>query len=119
MENNQIKEIVDKTLEKLKALSNSDCIIGKAIEGSNGEVVIPICKASVGFVSGGGEYSSSSIKRTKEYPFAGGSSAGCSVTPIGFLIIGKAVEFISIEGNDIINKMYNFASKLCDNIKKS
>ena len=119
MENNQIKEIVDKTLEKLKALSNSDCIIGKAIEGNNGEVVIPICKASVGFVSGGGEYSSASIKRTKEYPFAGGSSAGCSVTPIGFLVIGKTIEFINIEASDIVNKIYNFATKICDNIKKA
>ena len=118
MENNQIKEIVDKTLEKLKALSNSDCIIGKAIEGNNGEVVIPICKASVGFVSGGGEYSSTSIKRTKEYPFAGGSSAGCSVTPIGFLVVGKTIEFINVGGNDVFDKIYNFAAKWCDNIKK-
>ncbi len=115
---NQVKEIVDKTLEKLKALSNSDCIIGKAIEGKNGEVIIPICKASVGFVSGGGEYSSGHIKKTKEYPFAGASSAGCSVTPIGFLVVGKTVEYINVNSANLVDSICKFSSKICENIKK-
>ncbi len=118
MENNQVKEIVDKTLDKLKTLVDSDCIIGKAISGKNGELVIPICKASVGFVSGGGEYFSECIKKTKEYPFAGGSSAGCSVTPIGFLIVGRSIEFVSVNCDNIWDKVYNFASKVCEDIKK-
>ncbi len=116
---NQVKEIVDKTLDKLKQLANSDCIIGKEIKCENNEIIIPICKASVGFVSGGGEYSSACIKKTKEFPFAGGSSAGCSITPIGFLVVGKTVQYISTNSDDMFSKIYNFASKICEDIKKA
>ena len=84
----------------------------------NNEIIIPICKASVGFVSGGGEYSSVCSKRLKEFPFAGGSSAGCSIVPIGFLVIGKTVQYISTDQSSVFEKICNFASKMCEEINK-
>ena len=115
MENNQIKDIVNNTLEKLKGLMDSDCIIGKSISGNNGEIIIPICKATIGFVSGGGEYSSNNVKK-QGYPFSGGSSAGCSVTPIGFLIVGDRVDYINTSSDNVLTKVFGFASKICEDI---
>lgn len=114
MENNQVKEVVDATLLKLRDIANTDCIIGKEIDTTIGKVV-PVCKASIGFVSGGGEYDSKA--KQKDYPFAGGSSAGCSLVPIGFLIIGDSVKFIKADSENAFDKICDFATKICDEIK--
>ncbi len=115
MEDNQVKSVVDNTLDKLKDLVDTNCIIGKEIETKIGKVV-PICKASIGFVSGGGEYNASKCK-IKDYPFAGGSSAGCSLTPIGFLVIGEKVQFIKVESDNAFDKLCDFATSICEEIK--
>ncbi len=114
MENNQVKEVVDATLARLKDISNADCIIGKTIETKAGKV-IPICKASIGFVSGGGEIDIK--KKVKEYPFAGGSSGGLSLAPIGFLVITDRVQFLSAGENNAFDKICDFATRICEEIK--
>jgi sporulation protein YtfJ len=70
-------------------------IVGDAIATADGCTIIPISRVSFGFVAGGGEYETANRTRndaaaqSKELPFAGGTGAGVTVQPLGFLVTGQ------------------------------
>lgn len=69
----------------------------------DGTTVVPISKISVGLVTGGGEYSR---KQDSEYPFAGASGAGMSVSPVCFLVSdGKSVRMLNVGGESLMDKV--------------
>ena len=77
-------EILVKTaIEKIRDMVDTDTIIGKPIETSNGTTIIPISKVSVGFGSGGSDLPS---KQAKDL-FGGGAGGGVSIQPIAFITI--------------------------------
>lgn len=85
MFDNPIESIMAQTMSNLKNLVDVNTVIGKPLLSADGtHTIIPISKLSMGFLVGGGEYNEKN--KTENYPYAGGSGAGISVTPIGFLI---------------------------------
>ncbi len=118
MDNNRVESVLNETLTKLKSMVDIDCIVGNPILNQSGETVVPISKATVGFVSGGGEYNAYK-KKNKDFPFAGGSGAGCTITPIGFLVIKKDnVSYINVDGDNTITKICDLATKIYQTFKK-
>ena len=95
MEQHPIESIMTSTLENIKDMIDVNTVVGKPVLTTDGSTIIPISRVSVGFVVGGGEYEYASKKGSsanggsEKQPFAGGSSAGVSVQPMGFLIINK------------------------------
>ena len=88
--NKKIESLVDVSLEKIRSLIDVNCVIGNAISMPDGTSVIPISKVSIGFVVGGGEYNDLNDKKhTAEFPMAGGTGGGFSVSPIGFFVVNK------------------------------
>ena len=85
-----IESIMHTTLENIRDMIDVDTVIGEAITTSDGSTVIPISRVSFGFVSGGGEYRCGASRHTGEensrMPFAGGTGAGVTVQPLGFLV---------------------------------
>ena len=85
-----IENILNITMSELKEMADVDTIVGKPFVTPNGQTIVPISKISFGFVSGGGEYHASAKAEkevaAKEYPFAGGSSAGISISPVAFMV---------------------------------
>ena len=90
---NQINELMSSAIEKIKGLIEENTVIGVPFETKEGTIIIPITKISVGFVSGGGEYNADykEFKKAERYPFAGGTGAGVSMQPEGFLVIKNDV----------------------------
>ena len=89
MFDNPIESIMANTLTNLKNLIDVNNVIGKPILSADGShTIIPISKLSMGFLVGGGEYSEE--KKTENYPYAGGTGAGVSISPIGFLVCNGA-----------------------------
>ena len=85
---NKIKSLIDSSLDEIRGMVDVNCVIGEAVSLPDGSVIIPISKVAVGFVSGGGEYSDLNSKRNNmQYPMAGGTGGGYSVTPIGFFVV--------------------------------
>ncbi len=82
---NQIENIMNSTLSNLKRITDVETIVGKPIVLPDNSILIPVSKVTMGFLIGGGEYDLKSKKELNEFPLAGGSSAGVSVVPIGFL----------------------------------
>lgn len=113
-----ISELIQNSMDKIKSIVDSSTVIGEKLETSDGTIIIPISKVTVGYVVGGGEYADLSSRRVaNHFPLAGGSSGGMSVTPVGFLVETKGeVSFINVENKSlyqsILNIFNNFVSKM-------
>jgi len=82
----QIGAVMQTALENIKDMIDVNTVVGEAVIAGNGNTVIPVSKVSFGFVAGGGEYGKLPDPRQ---PFAGGSGAGVSLQPVGFLVLGQ------------------------------
>ena len=79
-----IGNVMQTALENIKDMIDVNTVIGEPVVTGSGSTVIPISKVSFGFVAGGGEYTQNA---DPSRPFAGGSGAGVSLQPVGFLIL--------------------------------
>ena len=121
-EKHPINAILEESLAKIKNIIDVDTVIGEQITTPDGMKIIPVTKVSVGFVAGGGEYSQNLPikKQKKDYPFAGGSGTGFSITPIGFLIEkNDIIKFISADNkssfDNIVKILADLTKKLTSN----
>ena len=86
----KIESLIDVSLDKIRTMIDVNCVIGSAISLPDDSVIIPISKVSVGFVAGGGEYNDLNAKRNSaDFPMAGGTGGGFTVSPIGFFVVKK------------------------------
>lgn len=86
----KVDSIINDMMGNLKKLVDVNTVIGDPYNLPDGSTIIPISKVVVGFVAGGGEFGTGEKSPTS--PFAGGSGAGLTVEPVGFLI-GKNGEY--------------------------
>lgn len=85
---NKIESLIDVSMEKIRELIDVNCVVGNPITMPNDSVIIPISKVSIGFVSGGGEYNDLNAKRNSaDFPMAGGTGGGFTVSPMGFFVV--------------------------------
>lgn len=119
-EKNKIDEIMQTAFSSIRSLIDVDVVVGKPIF-ANTLMILPLTKVAMGFVSGGGEYFSEmkELKKEMQYPFSGGSGAGLSIQPIGFLVIdGKKVELIKIEQKSAFDKLVESVPEVAKFISK-
>lgn len=94
MSNHPISDLVSSALENIRDMVDVNTIIGEPIEAA-GKTIIPISKVSFGFGAGGSEFAPKKEQSTKDQAanqqtenlFGGGSGAGVSIQPVGFLVI--------------------------------
>ena len=96
MDKHPIESLMTTTMENIRDMIDVNTIIGEPISTQDGSTVIPISRVSFGFVAGGGEYTvqrppvRGEIRTEKEdLPFAGGTGAGVTVQPLGFLVTNQ------------------------------
>ena len=97
---NKLQEIISASLENIRSMVDANTVIGDAITTPQGVVIIPISKISMGFASGGLDYSGKNEEavRSRIQNFGGGGGTGLSIVPVGFLVVntdGK-VEMINV-----------------------
>lgn len=96
MNDNKMSEIIEASVNSLKSMAGADTIIGDAIKADDGTTIIPVSKLSIGFVSGGVDYTGKNPD--KKNNFGGGGGTGMSLTPVCFIVLhtdGK-VEMLSV-----------------------
>lgn len=96
MNDNRMSEIMETAISNLKSAMGADTIIGEAIKTDSGTVIIPVSKLSVGFVSGGIDYTGKIAE--KKNNFGGGGGTGMTLTPVCFLVIHSegSVEILNV-----------------------
>ena len=88
MDKHPIETIMSTTMENIRDMIDVNTVVGDAVTPAEGTVIIPISRVSFGFVAGGGEYGlKTSQPSADNLPFAGGTGAGVTVQPMGFLVI--------------------------------
>ncbi len=97
--NHPLNAIMATTIAKVRELAETNTIIGEPIKA--GEMtLIPISKVSLGFGTGGSEFSSKNQLPSQDPSFGGGGGAGLKITPVAFLCVsGTDVKLLPMTGN--------------------
>lgn len=112
MSNHPIEALMKTAMESIKEMVDVNTVVGDAVETPDGTVIIPISRVICGFAAGGGDFEPTNAEGGKDsgYPFAGGSGAGVSVQPMGFLVCGKDhVRLIPVQGNMAVDRLVDAA----------
>lgn len=114
---NQINEIMEGAISKIKTFLDTSTVVGIPFETKEGSLLIPLTKVSVGFVAGGGEYGEN--KKSDKIPMAGGSGGGICVQPIGFLSIKNDVcKLIRIDEKSKYDKLLDSIPDILSNVSE-
>ncbi len=120
-----IESIMRTTMENLKDMIDVNTVVGEAVTSGDGITIIPISKVSFGFVAGGGEYGLGPAQPPKTpiagidaLPFGGGTGAGVSVCPVGFLIVGGGqVRMLPATYNTPIERIVELVPQLVGDVR--
>lgn len=121
MEEHPINKLMETTMQKIREMVDVNTIIGSPITTADGITIIPISKVSYGFAAGGTDFPS---KKENKDNFGGGSGAGVTIAPIGFLAVSNGdVKMIPVENNNgtvenILGMVPDLLGKLGNMLKK-
>ena len=124
MAEHPIQDLMKTAMESIKGMVDVNIVVGDTVETPDGTVIIPISKVSFGFAAGGSDHNAgtktreSGANESASYPFGGGSGAGVTVKPVGFLICGKdsGIRFMSVENNSSSDRIMEMIPWAVDKI---
>ena len=119
MDKHPIENIMTTTMENIRDMIDVNTVVGEAIAAADGSTVIPISRVSFGFVAGGGEYGEKAASADPAHPFAGGTGAGVTVQPMGFLTItGSQVRLTPVQYAAPIDRVIDMIPSLVSDVKR-
>lgn len=119
-----LQSLMKTTMESIKTMIDVNTVIGDAVETKDGTIIVPVSRVSFAFVSGGGEMGSQEAQskdaNTSEpppKPFAGGSGAGVSVQPLGFLTTSNGqLRMIPINYNTAVDRVIDMVPNIINHL---
>lgn len=133
MAEHPIQGLMTTAMENIKEMVDVNTIVGDPVETPDGKIIIPVSKVGFGFAAGGSQFTGQSNKdggnggtgkaqdenKPSELPFGGGSGAGVSITPIGFLIVGEnGVRMLNVEGSQhLYDRLLDLAPGLVERLQ--
>jgi len=84
MDKHPINEFSESTVQKIREMIDVNTIVGNPITTPDGILVIPVSKVSLGFVSGGADWSKETAKGQN---FSAGVGTGVTINPVAFLVV--------------------------------
>lgn len=116
-------------MESIKEMVDVNTIVGEPVETPDGKVIIPVTKVLCGFAAGGGDYSingsqpesnnTRDANKDKTFPFGGGSGAGVSVQPVGFLVVGnEEIKLLPVDGGTAIDRIIDMTPRIMNQIQE-
>ena len=117
MENkNQLNDMMRSAMDKVRAMVDTNTIVGQPITTPDGVTLIPISKVTFGFGSGGGDYG----KPAKD-GFGGGAAAGVKIDPVAFLMIKDGttrVLPVAVPPATTLDRIVDMAPDVMDKMEK-
>lgn len=115
-----IQGLMRTAMESIKEMVDVNTIVGEPVETQDGSVIVPVSRVSFGFAAGGAEYgaggaesagqSGDGSEEANDLAFGGGSGAGVTIQPVGFLVVGKdAVRLLPVDGRALIDRALDVA----------
>lgn len=95
--NHPLSEMMTSTMSKIRDMVDVNTVVGDPITTPGGVTIIPVTKVSVGYGSGGSDFTSKKAAAGQDNPFGGGAGAGIKITPVAFLVIrGESVRMLPV-----------------------
>lgn len=121
-------------MESIKEMVDVNTIVGDPVETPDGSVIIPVSRVACGFAAGGGEFEPAAGEEAGQgggqgggqgqgqsgsaLPFGGGSGAGVSVQPVGFLVVGQGqVRLLPVDGNAVVDRLIDVAPGMLSQVQ--
>lgn len=132
MSDHPIEGLMKTAMESIKEMVDVNTIVGDPVETPDGTVIIPVTRVTAGFAAGGGEFEPTAGGDTggnggggkganaegSTLPFGGGSGAGVSVQPVGFLVVGQGqVRLLPVDGNMVFDRMIDMVPQVLSQIQ--
>ncbi len=137
MADHPIAGLMKTAMESIKEMVDVNTIVGDPVETPDGSVIIPISRVACGFAAGGGEFEPSAQQNGQGgqqgggqgggqggsqaaggLPFGGGSGAGVSVQPVGFLVVGQGqIRLLPVDGNAVVDRIIDIAPQLLSQVQ--
>ena len=116
MDKHPIENIMTTTMENIRDMVDVNTVVGDPVTAAEGATIIPISRVSFGFAAGGGEYGAK--PELSATPFAGGTGAGVTVQPMGFLTItGNQVHLTPVQYAAPIDRVIDMIPALVKDAK--
>ena len=117
MDKHPIENIMTTTMENIRDMVDVNTVVGDPVTAAEGATIIPISRVSFGFAAGGGEYGAK--PELAATPFAGGTGAGVTVQPMGFLTItGSQVRLTPVQYAAPIDRVIDMIPSLVSDVKR-
>jgi len=119
MDNHPIENLMKSTMENIKDMIDVNTVVGEPVTAYDGTVIIPISKVTFGFASGGSEFENTKDNdKTAKHPFGGGSGAGISIKPVGFLVVrGDSIRMLPVGESNTYDKIVDTIPQIIDKFK--
>ncbi|MEW6447543.1 MAG: GerW family sporulation protein [Bacillota bacterium] len=113
-----IEGFMKTAMENIRGIVDVNTVVGDPVETPDGTVIIPVSRVACGFAAGGSAFSSERPESGAEAPFGGGSGAGVSVQPVGFLVVkGENIRLLPVEGNHLAERILDLAPQIIEKIE--
>ena len=124
MQQHPIDTMMRTTMENIRSMVDVNTVVGTPVTGAHGATIIPISRVSFGFIAGGGEYSfddpRNRIPTQENFPFAGGSGAGVSVQPVGFLVVEQeSVKMLPAQSGSAMERVVELLPQLLEDLSRN
>lgn len=120
-EQHPIEGLMKTAMESIKEMVDVNTVVGDPVEAPDGTVIMPVSRVTCGFGAGGGEFEplEKDKKEGEQTPsFGGGTGAGVSVQPVGFLVVGQGqIRFLPVDGNMIADRLIDLAPQVLNKIE--
>lgn len=118
-----IGELMHTAMTSIKDMVDVNTVIGDPVVAASGATIIPISRVSFGYVTAGGDLSFDEKKNKalpdhSDFPFAGGSGAGVSVQPMGFLVVSDhTVKMLPAQSLTVADRMVELLPGVVEDVK--
>lgn len=115
----KVQALISESMSKIHEMTDADTVMGNPVT-VDGATIIPVSKISYGFAGGGTDLPT----KTDKECFGGGSGAGVTIQPLGFLVISDGdVRFLQINldtstSSAVVNMIPEVFSKVQSLFKK-
>lgn len=115
---NSMNGLMQNALEHIRSMIDVNTIIGKELHLTNGTVILPVSRVSFGFAAGGTNGGLNEEIGDELAGFGGGTGAGVSVKPVGFLVCsGDSVRFLNTDRNSMAEQLADYVPQAVELVK--
>ncbi|MCL2568729.1 MAG: GerW family sporulation protein [Oscillospiraceae bacterium] len=118
MDKHPINQFSEGVVQKIREMIEVNTIVGNPITTPDGIMIIPVSKVTVGFVSGGADWSKEARQNAN---FGCGTGTGVTVNPVGFLVVKDGhVKMMNINApaNSTLDRVIEMVPEVMDRVSE-